>query len=250
MVQFQMKIAEKTAGVISLFDSTPQYFRAYLTEDAPDFYITVNESDLRFQQAQLDQEALEEGFRLRVFTDPFLERAAIQQAFAEFLFDYNTLLLHGSTIAVDGNAYLFTAKSGTGKSTHTRLWREVFGPRAIMINDDKPFIKISDSAIEAFGSPWSGKHGLDTNISLPLSGICLLERGVENEICATTPEILLPMLIKQTYAPENPDKHSRLHTLVTELAQKTPLWHLFCNKSPEAAQLAYETMAKKSAGTI
>lgn len=244
MAEFSMTIAGVTARVTSLFDSTPHYFRPYLTENAPDFFIRVAEDDLRFEQAELDREALEEGFRLRVFTDPFLERAAIQRAFAEFLFDRNTLLLHGSTIAVDGKAYLFAARSGTGKSTHTRLWREVFGNRAVMINDDKPFLQLTDAGVMAFGSPWSGKHGLDTNISAPLAGICILERGSENLIRPIPAEEALPMLQKQTYFPLDDAKHSTVLEKLRALANAVPLWHMTCTKDPRAAIIAHDAMGK------
>jgi hypothetical protein len=243
MAQFQLKIAGAVAAVTSLFDSTPHYFKAYLTEDTPDFFVTVTEQDLRFEQAELDREAMEEGFRRREFTDPFLERAAIQRAFAEYLFAFDTLLLHGSTVSVDGKAYLFVAKSGTGKSTHTRLWREAFGTRAVMINDDKPFLRLTDAAVEAFGSPWSGKHGLDTNISAPLAGICILERGAENVIRSITAEEALPRLQKEGYAPMDEKKSLKFETLVKRLAHCVPLWHMTCTKDPQAAQIAWSAMA-------
>ena len=243
MAEFSMEIAGKTARIRSLFDSTPHYFRPYLTENAPDFTICIAEENLRFEQAELDQEAREEGFRLRIFTDPFLERAAIQRAFAEYLFDYDTLLLHGSTIAVDGNAYLFTARSGTGKSTHTRLWREVFGQRALMINDDKPFLRLGSGEITAFGSPWSGKHGLDTNMAAPLRGICLLERGQDNQIRPLEPADLLPMLQKQAYAPMDPEKFPKFSAMLQTLAQQIPLWRMTCTKDPEAARIAFAAMS-------
>lgn len=244
MAEFSMTIAGVTARVTALFDSTPHYFRPYLTENAPDFFIRVAEDDLRFEQAELDREALEEGFRLRVFTDPFLERAAIQRAFAEFLFDRNTLLLHGSTISVDGKAYLFAARSGTGKSTHTRLWREVFLDRAVMINDDKPFLQLTDAGVIAFGSPWSGKHGLDTNISSPLAGICILERGSENLIRPIPAEEALPMLQKQTYFPLDTAKHAITPEKIRMLANAVPLWHMTCTKDPRAAIIAHDAMGK------
>jgi hypothetical protein len=244
MAEFSMEIAGKTARICSLFDSTPHYFRPYLTENTPDFSIRVTKEDLQFEQAELDREAREEGFRLRVFTDPFLERAAIQRAFAEFLFDYDTLLLHGSTIAIDGSAYLFTARSGTGKSTHTRLWRETFGQRAVMINDDKPFLQLTKGQILACGSPWSGKHGLDTNLSAPLRGICLLERGTENRIRPAEPAQLLPMLQKQAYLPMDPEKFSKFSDLLHALAHKIPLWHMTCTKDPTAAHIAFSAMSQ------
>ncbi len=243
MAEFSMKIAGVTAEITSLFSSTPNYFSSYLTEEMPEFTVKVTQEDLRFEQAELDREAEEEGFRFRVFTDPFLERAAIQRAFAEYLFDRNVLLTHGSTIAVDGKAYLFIARSGTGKSTHTRLWREQFGDRAVMINDDKPFLKLTDVGVVAFGSPWSGKHGLDTNVAVPLQGICILERGGENRISPMLPRDALNMLQKQTYLPMEVEKHPRFLQMVKKLSQIVPFWHMACTKAPDAAQVAYRAMS-------
>ena len=244
MAQFKLKIAGSVAGVTSLFDSTPHYLKAYLTEDAPDFSVTVTEPDLRFEQAELDREAAEEGFRRRVFTDPFLERAAIQRAFAEFLFDRDTILLHGSTVAVDGKAYLFMARSGTGKSTHTRFWMELFGNRAVMINDDKPFLRLTVQGVIAFGSPWSGKHGLDANISAPLAGICILERGAENKIWSISPAEALDMAQKQSYCPIDTKKWARFCDLTRQLTETVPLWRMTCTKDPQAAQIAFDAMKK------
>ena len=245
MNTFIMEIAGHTAEVTALFDSTPHQFSRYLSHRAPEFSITVTEEDLRFEQNELDAEALQEGFRRRRFTDPFLERAAIQRKFAEYLWEHRILLLHGSTVAVDGKAYLFTAKSGTGKSTHTRLWRETFGSRAVMINDDKPFLEIADSGVLAHGSPWSGKHGLDTNTAAPLDGICLLERGAENRIRQAAPEELMPMLLHESYCPQNPEKASAHIALVKRLAATVPLWHLYCTTEPEAAVLSHSAMSRK-----
>ena len=242
MAEFHLKIAGAVAVVTSLFDSTPHYLSAYLTQEAPHFSVTVTEEDLRFEQAQLDAEAVEEGFRRRVFTDPFLERAAIQRAFAEFLIDRDVLLLHGSTIAVDGKAYLFMAKSGTGKSTHTRFWREIFGQRAVMINDDKPFLQLTEHGTIAFGSPWSGKHGLDTNICAPLSGICILERGAENQIWPISSEEALPMALKQGHCPLEEAKHAHFAALTRRLTETVPLWRMTCTKDPQAALVAHRAM--------
>ena len=243
MPAFRMKIAGQAATVAALFDSTAQYFRAYLTEDTAHFSIAVSPEDLIFEQAVLDEEAREEGFRRRQFTDPFLERAAVQRAFAEHLVGHDTLMLHGSTVAVDGQAYLFTARSGTGKSTHTRLWREVFGSRAVMVNDDKPFLQLRPEGVLACGSPWSGKHGLDSNVTLPLKGICILERGAENRIRPMAAEDALPMLLHQSYQPQDSAKRAHSEALVHALAQRTPLWHMECTKDPDAAIIAHAAMS-------
>ena len=245
MAEFQMKIAGKTALVRSLFDSTRDYCARYFSEEPADLAITVTREDLEFEQQDLLREALEEGIRVRRFTDPFLDRAAIQRKFAEYLFDQDTLLVHGSTVAVDGKAFLFTARCGTGKSTHTRLWREVFGDRAKMVNDDKPFLKLTEEGVLACGAPWSGKHGLDTNITVPLAGICILRRGSENSIVPCEKAAALEMIRKQSYCPLDPEKYGKFLALTEALAEKTPLWQMECNKDPQAARIAHGAMAGK-----
>ena len=244
MAEFLLKIAGQTARVHTLFESTPQYFRSYLTQDLPTFSITVTPEDLTSEQARLKEEALREGMRTRVFPDPFLERSVIQQKFAQALLLHDTLLLHGSTVAADGKAYLFTAKCGTGKSTHTRLWREWLGSRAVMVNDDKPFLRITPEGVFACGSPWSGKHGLDNNITVPLCGICILERGAENRICPITAQEALPFLFTQCDPPEDTSLLSHYRLLMETLVRQAPLWHMQCTKQIGAAQTAYEAMKK------
>lgn len=243
MTEFKIKIAGQVAAVSSLFESTRDYCRLYLTQENPDYTVSVTKSDLEFEQEWLAEEARLEGFRLRIFSDPFLERAAIQRKVAEHLFDYDTLLFHGSAVAVDGTGYLFTAKSGTGKSTHTRLWREVFGDRAVMINDDKPFLRIADSGVLVCGSPWSGKHGLDANITVPLKGICILERGRENHIRKIEQPEAMEMLRKQSSQPLEPTRLPKFQALVDTLGAKVPLWHMECNKDPQAATVSFAAMS-------
>jgi len=244
MAVFTIKIAGHNIAVSSLFDSTRDYCHAYLTEEEPEITLSVSREDLVFEQEALRQEALEEGIRFRQFPDPFLERTAIQRKVAEHLFDHQILMLHGSTVALDGKAYLFTARCGTGKSTHTRLWRQVFGNRAVMVNDDKPFLKVEDSGVTAFGAPWSGKHGLDTNIAVPLGGICILERGTENQIRQIGEQEALPMLLHQGYCPLAGEKRPLFQTLTEQLAKNVGLWKMYCNKDPQAAIVSSEAMSK------
>ena len=243
MAEFRIRIAGQVAAVSSLFDSTRDYCRCYLTEAPPDFSVTVFPEDLEAEQAALREEALQEGFRVRVFTDPFLDRAVIQKKVARQLFFHDTLLFHGSAVAVDGDGYLFTAKSGTGKSTHTRLWCHTLGSRAVMVNDDKPFLRITPEGILLCGAPWSGKHGLDCNLTVPLKGICILERGRENRISPISAEEALPRLLHESYCPEDSEAPSRLQNLVVSLARRVPLWRMECTREPEAAQIAFAAMS-------
>ena len=241
MKNFLIEIAESVFSVETLFESTRVYCRAYLTDKTPEHVITLSREDLVREQELLDIEADDEGLRRRKFPEPFLERSVIQRRVADMLAQLDVLMLHGSTVAVDGQAYLFTAACGTGKSTHTRLWRELFGNRAVMVNDDKPFLRLSEEGVLACGSPWSGKHGLDTNVVVPLRGICILKRGGENTIRQIGAGEARAMLRRQCYAPDGMEE--RVYWLLEALMERVTLWEMECTKEPEAAQVAYGAMA-------
>ena len=241
MEAFTICIAGLNAQIYPMFLSTKEYCKKYLSQEQSEVSVTVTPDDLRYEQEMLDIEADEEGLKRRKFTDPFLERAAIQRKIADALLKRNVLMVHGSTVALDGAAYMFTAACGTGKSTHTRLWREVFGERAQMVNDDKPFLEIRAEDIIAHGSPWTGKHGLGSNIAVPLKGICVLHRGSENVIRPLQPEDALTMLLHQTHIPEA-DK-GLAEALVDRLSRTVSLWEMDCTKDPEAALVACSAMS-------
>ena len=244
MTEFTIKVAGVPIGVRAMFASTRDYCRAYFTEETPVFSVATEPEDLEFEQNKAREEAILEGLRFRDFPDPYLERTAIQRKIAEKLFDYDTLIFHGSVVAVEGQGYLFTAKSGTGKSTHTRFWRETFGEKAVMVNDDKPFLKITEKEILVCGAPWSGKHGLDTNITVPLKAICILERGEENQIRPIEPGHALMMLMQQSNRPLDRQKLLKYMDLIDGLASKTALWKMRCNLDPAAAKVAFDAMSR------
>ena len=242
MDAFMMEVAGNVFAVRPLFESTRAYCAHYLSARVPEFSVVVDRADLVREQRLLDIEADEEGLKRRKFSDMFLERSVIQRRVAEALIGKDTLMLHGSTVAVDGQAYLFTAPCGTGKSTHTRLWREVFGDRAVMVNDDKPFLKINGEGVIACGSPWTGKHGLGSNVSFPLKGICILSRGSENVIRPMFPEDAADFLRSQCFLPEDPELVGCALELLERLIRMVPLWQMECTKEPEAAITAYQAM--------
>lgn len=242
MPEFQLKIAGQVGRISCLFDSTPYYLGRYASAETADFSVAVCREDLERECRMRHEEALLEGLRPKTVTEPFLERLVIQRKFAEILMGRGILMVHGSAVAVDGVGYLFTAGCGTGKSTHTRLWRQIFGDRAVMINDDKPFVRITPGKITVCGSPWSGKHGLDTNTEVPLGGICLLERGAENRICQLPPEEN-PQLTERLRWYMEPERVSGFDALAGSVEKRTPLWHLWCNMDPGAAEVSYQAMS-------
>ena len=239
-----MEVAALAVQVQPMFFSTKEYCRDYLTDREPEFFVKVTAEDLLLEQKLLDQEAEAEGMKKRKFTDPFLERTAIQRKIADHLISRNTLMLHGSTVAVDGKVYLFTAPCGTGKSTHTRLWREVFGDRAVMVNDDKPFLQLTPTGVLTYGSPWSGKHGLASNICVPLQGVCFLHRGESNRIQPIPAMQLREALRQQLHEPTDKRLQESGYGLLDTMLKMIPTWEMYCNKNPDAATVSHEAMRK------
>lgn len=241
MYVFAMELAGFVFQVESIFETTSLYCRDYWTVREPEFCVSVCIEDLRREQELLNYEADMEGLRRRKFSNMFLERSFIQRRIGEILLEKDVLLMHGSTVALDGQAYLFTAPCGTGKSTHTRFWREFFGDRAVMVNDDKPFLRFAEESIIACGSPWTGKHGLGSNIACPLKGICILRRGTENKIRRIEPTMVRSFLVQQCFMPEV--RPERVLVLLDRLLDCTPVWEMECTKDPQAAFVAWQAMS-------
>ena len=207
--------------------------------------IRITQSDIDFEREKSAREDIKEGIPIRRFSDAYLETLAVYRKIADCLLSCDTLLFHGSVIAVDGEGYLFTAKSGTGKSTHTRLWREYFGERAVMVNDDKPLLHITDSGVTAYGTPWDGKHRLSTNIAVPLKGICILTRNAKNHIEPVEPHAVYPLIVQQTNRSLSADGMKHTLSLIDRMLHVVPVYRLCCNMDIEVARVAYEGMNRR-----
>ena len=236
------RFADRIIEINSMHPMIHEQCREYRAAGVPDFRIEITPSDIVFEREKSAQADKAEERAIQFYSDGYLETLAAYRKIAERMPEYDTVLFHGSCVAVDGAGYLFTAKSGTGKSTHTRLWRELLGDRAIMINDDKPLIRISDSGAIIYGTPWDGKHHLSNNIAVSLKAICILERAKENAILPVTREEALPMLIQQTYRPADPLTLAETLTLIDRLGMEVKLYRLRCNMDISAAKLSYGTM--------
>ena len=175
----------------------------------------------------------------------YLESLAIYRKIAEYLIDKGIVLFHGSAIAVDNEAYIFTAKSGTGKSTHVKLWCELFKDQACVINDDKPLLSVKENSVIVHGTPWSGKHHLDSNISVPLKAICILERGISNRIERINDKDAWPILMQHSYRPCNESSMEKTLSLIDILIKNTKFYKMYCNMDIQAALMAYNCMGKK-----
>lgn len=242
MFDFTLALAGLCVGVSCQFERTREYCEGYLTEGPVDFSVSILPEDVRSEYHKAHREALLENRPFQPIPPPFLEPMAVYRKIACRMLEFDTFVFHGSAISVDGEGYLFTAVSGTGKSTHTRLWRERFGDRAVMVNDDKPLLRVEKDRVLVCGSPWNGKHGLGTNIIVPLRGLCILTRSDENAIEPISVEEAFPQLLQQSHRPSDPQALSKVLELLNQLSNRTGLYRLGCNMEPEAAMVAYNGM--------
>lgn len=245
MVDFVIQLGSHKVGVSCQFPCTRTYCTGYLTEGPENMHVEIQPEDLYAERLRAIEEARAEGREYKTIPPYGLEHLAVYRKIADRMLEHDTLLFHGSVISVDGQGYLFTALSGTGKSTHTRLWRELFGDRAVMVNDDKPLLRITQDRVYVCGSPWNGKHCLGTNMEVPLKGLCILTRAEENSIVPVEPLEAMPVLLQQCHRPKDPAAMSKVLELLNKLSTRTGLYRLGCNMDPEAAVVAYNGMNRK-----
>ena len=158
------------------------------------------------------------------------------------LSSYDGCFFHSSCLEMDGEGYLFTALSGTGKSTHTRNWRRLFGDRVIMINDDKPLIRKIGDRFYVCSTPWMGKSDIGCNRIAPIKAIYVLKRGKENSAVPTSPARQMRPLMEATLLPSSRENMIKLLGLFDALFGQAKLIELYCNQDIESAQVAYDAV--------
>ena len=227
------RIADKNIRIISGYDRIHEMSRLYRYSGEPDLIIEISEKDLRKERDRADGQ----------YSDAYLETLAVYRKIAEVMPGWDTLLIHGSAVCADGAGYLFTAKSGTGKSTHAGLWRKLLKERVQMINDDKPLLHIGKDAVTVYGTPWNGKHHLGGNISAPLKSICFLEQAADNHIVKLAKAEAYPLLLQQVYRPAEREMLMKTLQLLDILQDSVSFYRLSCNMDLSAAELSYSVMS-------
>ena len=175
------------------------------------------------------------------------ETLTLYREIAERLPFYGACVFHGASVCYGGKGYLFTAQSGTGKSTHIKLWRIHIGAGVEIINGDKPILLLKDGKVEVCGTPWAGKENWQRNCRYPLSGLCLVTRGKENSIRKVNAGEYLNFLFNQIYLPKNGEARLKTLEILDTLCRTVPTYLLACNMEPEAAYTSFEAMTGEKA---
>ena len=155
----------------------------------------------------------------------------------------STLLVHASVISCGGRAYMFLGRSGTGKSTHSRLWLEHI-PGCRLLNDDNPVLHVgSDGVVTVYGSPWSGKTPCYLNEFYPLGAVVRLEQAPANQIVSLGSVHAFAALLPSCSCLKQHDAvHRGVLDAVTRLSTTVPVYHLKCLPDADAARLCSQTV--------
>ncbi len=214
-----------------LFDSIKSNAEKFKIEDSNnldiDIYIRCERNEYNNLISKNDNLSLDDA-----------EKIITSSQFTNKVIEYNSIVLHASAVLFEDKAYLFSANSKVGKTTHTKLWQEYFGKdKAIIINDDKPVINTSDDKILVYGSPWSGNSSECENISAEIGAIVFLEQGKENKlICLDKQEEILPLLLEQTVHRVSVDKMNKILDTLSVIVTNCKFYKLMCNMDIESVE--------------
>ena len=233
MFCFNIKIAEVTFLIRANYLTTKVYFEDFLTNEKAEIDINVSKYEIH-------------SFKKKVsyFTDEMCERGVLKYKIDRSLVNYGVFPLHASALSYHEDAYVFTALSGGGKSTHSRLWKETFGNDVKIINDDRPYLKVTEKDIYAFSHPQSGTHRLYTNTSCPVRVIGKIVKDKDNYVKRLSKADFFPFLVQQTFTMDDPNTTKKIISLIKKALDHVFLYEIHCNTNYDAASLIYEQIDK------
>lgn len=196
----------------------------------PDILLSLSDEDI--------QKEVERG------SGPFAETVAFSRKFGQALSRFDAFLMHAATFTVGDKCVALLAKSGTGKSTHMLLWKQLFGEDMEIINGDKPVVKIVDGKPVAYGTPWCGKEGFSANKGAVLTDLCFIRRSEENKVNLLPKNECLKFLLEQVVIPEGSENIIKLMELLDKMLQNCNVWEICCNTDISAAELSSRTILR------
>ncbi len=229
---FIYKIADIVFSADIRYKHTYSVMKDYLAPEGakPEFSFKITDEDL-MQEKSLSPYTLPEYA---------YESTAVYRKFIYVALEkYDAFFFHCSSISVDGQGVMFTAKSGTGKSTHRNLWLKNFGDRVTVINDDKPIIRKVKGKYYIYGTPWQGKENCGANIKVPAKALCFLSRSKENYIGPIDTISVISKALNQTVRPKAPKLMSNLLDLFDGFLKQVDTYDLGVNMNDDAAIIAY-----------
>lgn len=238
MTDFKIKLVDNVFKIKCIHRDTYNLCRDYFTDEHENVLIEINNNDIEYERISADSDAISEGRKPINFSDGILETTAVYRKIADWFSYHNATVFHGALISLNNEGYLFTADSGTGKTTHINNWLKHY-PDCFVINGDKPVLKINDNNIVGYGTPWAGKENSHKNFSVPIKAIVLLNRGKENSISKVDFTTFFSTIISQSYIPKDNSGILRVLNNAKQMEGKVKFYNLYCNMDEKSAEVAF-----------
>ena len=233
MPQINLALAGLKVSVNYTYDYMSNFCKDYTLEfDCADIVAKTSEQTILKEKKLVPKAPIEA-----------CESLCIYRSIAEQLPQFDRFVFHGAAIKYNDEAYLFTAPSGTGKTTHINLWKKYLGEKVQIINGDKPIVSVGETTV-VYGTPWAGKEGYQSNTSAPLKAICILKQAKENKISRLSKGEVINHLMHQVYMPQDANMMSKTLALIGTLIENIPVYLLECDISKEAFEKCFNKIAK------
>ena len=231
-MKFCVEFAKLNIEINTIYDYTFNLCKEYLTEAKPDFSVETTEEKIDEEIGTVD------------FNPPrgYAECICIYREIAKKLPEYNRFVFHGAVLEYEGRGFLFTAPSGTGKTTHIMLWKKFLGDKCNIVNGDKPIINVEGSCAVAYATPYAGKERYQNHSSAPLKSLCIIKRGKENRIERVEAGEYITELVPQIYMPQEPIAAVKTLELLDEFLKSVELYVLYCDISEEAFKTSFDAL--------
>ncbi len=225
----KLRLADYNIHIDNKYEYLEKMCGDYLFDGTADMTVSATEEEIMKEQSE------------KITHKGYLESLAVYRKIAEKIPYMDGFLMHGVVVDIEGTGVAFLAKSGVGKTTHTMNWKALLGDKMTVVNGDKPLIRVTDSGIYAYGTPWAGKENIHTNMKTQLKKICFIERNEENE-CERFDGDPLKRLLSQTYRPADTTSFFKTLDLLNRLINNTSFYLIKCNKDASSAQVAFDAV--------
>ena len=233
------KLADFTVEYINPSSNVEKYFENYISTEQPEISFEISSDDVEAIINSVN------GACTRINA----ELVSMLRKFCAWALDKNTFFLHSALIDVNGTGVAFAAPSGTGKTTHMRLWQQLLGNKMTVVNGDKPIVRFFDDTKYpvGYGTPWCGKERYGINGKTEIKHFCFIERSETNSCEKVESSQVLDLFFKQVILPRNkPDSISKTLKLADMFLKNVTVWKIKCNMDISAAKVAYDTIFKEN----
>ena len=231
----KIEIADIVIEFEAKYDYISSLVQEYKTTSPADFSVYATDSEIKDAQKRYSE------------SDYAAESIAIYSKIADALPRYDAILMHGAAIADGDSAYLITAPSGVGKTTHVNNWLASFGDSVHVLNGDKPIVRYFDGTPFVCGTPWQGKEGLGVREKKKLGAIVIFRRGEINRAEQVEAQNVSEKLLSQIYIPRGIEEMQAALSLLDRLLSDIPIIVAECNMEKNSAFVVRDAIIKARA---